>query len=71
MRHAAPQVESAACGQGETEVTTRWKYFRMDPVAFMMMGILKVARARRIDAWATPGPTEAAHNPTPTRLASL
>ena len=27
---------------GEKEVTTRWKYFRMDPAAFMTMGILKV-----------------------------
>ncbi|KAL1514707.1 hypothetical protein AB1Y20_003794 [Prymnesium parvum] len=27
---------------GEKEVTTKWKYFRMDPAAFMTMGILKV-----------------------------
>jgi|TARA_B110001469_G_scaffold78903_1_gene74650 hypothetical protein len=26
----------------EKKVTTRWKYFRMDPKAFMTMGILKV-----------------------------
>ena len=29
-------------GDVEKEVTTRWKYFRMDPAAFMTMGILKV-----------------------------
>lgn len=27
---------------GPGVVTTRWKYFRMDPRAFMTMGILKV-----------------------------
>ena len=26
----------------QSSVTTRWKYFRMDPKAFMTMGILKV-----------------------------
>lgn len=26
----------------DKKVTTRWKYFRMDPKAFMTMGILKV-----------------------------
>ena len=25
----------------DKKVTTRWKYFRMDPKAFMTMGILK------------------------------
>lgn len=29
-------------GSGDGRVTTRWKYFRMDPKAFMTMGILKV-----------------------------
>ena len=28
--------------EGCQKVTTRWKYFRMDPQAFMTMGILKV-----------------------------
>ena len=32
--------------QSKKEVTTRWKYFRMDPRAFMTMGILKVLHPR-------------------------
>jgi len=36
------QQASGAAGPGV--VTTRWKYFRMDPAAFMTMGILKVRR---------------------------
>merc|ERR1719409_1098279 len=27
---------------GESKVSTRWKYYRMDPKAFLAMGILKV-----------------------------
>ena len=40
----------------EKKVTTRWKYFRMDPKAFMTMGILKVrcrgAEGAEMGSWA-------------------
>ena len=37
-------AETAAGGSGA--VTTRWKYYRMDPKAFMQMGILKARDGR-------------------------
>ena len=38
----AVMMQANADGADEGAVTTRWKYYRMDPKAFMQMGILKV-----------------------------
>ena len=41
--HHIPAVMMAKSGgDAESAVETRWKYYRMDPKAFMQMGILKV-----------------------------
>ena len=39
--HPAVLMREDASG-GESKVSTRWKYYRMDPKAFLSMGILKV-----------------------------
>ena len=37
-----PAVLMSESAGGESQVSTRWKYYRMDPKAFLAMGILKV-----------------------------
>ena len=36
-----PAVLMADAAGGDSRVSTRWKYYRMDPKAFLAMGILK------------------------------
>ena len=42
QRKGMPAVRMREVGGEQAVVTTKWKYYRMDPKAFLSMGILKV-----------------------------
>lgn len=62
-RHGLPAAifEQGHAAAGPGVVTTKWKYFRMDPRAFMTMGILK-ARVCLLASVHTSAHTQLRHN---------
>ena len=62
----------ADADKGGGAVTTRWKYYRMDPKAFMQMGILKVRASLYIHGVpATPLSLSCRASPSPFSLLPL